>query len=395
MTTTRRLYHEDPELRTFEASVQAVEPAGEGAFDIVLDRTAFYPTGGGQPHDTGRLGDAAVTDVWEAGDVVVHRVDRSLGLGAVRGEVDWTRRLDHRRQHTGQHILSRAFEEEAGAATVGFHLGTDRCSIDLDRADVGTAALERTEARANAVVLENLPVTTAWYEDPASVPGGVRKAFPGPGPVRLVSIGDFDRNPCCGTHCLRTGEVGPVKILRTERKKGGTRVEFLCGTRALTDYVRRYRALRSVALALTTEDLEVPARVAALREEQKALRARLEKAEEDLRARLVSEWAGEVGTGLLVRGLDADRSAWLTPLAGALGEASARPVFLSVVEGARAQVVLALPAGVAGHAGNTLKEALAAAEGRGGGSDRLGRGRLPAEGLDLLIQTLKGEPWKH
>jgi alanyl-tRNA synthetase len=378
MERTKRLYHADPELRTFEASVLELRPGPEGTWEAVLDRTAFYPTGGGQPHDLGTVAGVPVTEVLEEGEVVIHRLAARPPEGTVRGEVDWARRVDHRQQHTGQHILSRAFVDLFGADTVGFHLGAERCTIDLNREDLDEAALDRAEARANEVVTADVPVAATWYDDPASLPSDVRKEAPVAGAIRVVAVGDFDATPCCGTHCPRSGQVGPIKVLRTERKKGGIRVEFVCGGRALGDYARRHRALRSAALALTTEEFEVPERVLSLLGELKDARSRLEKTEAELRDRLVAEWAGEPHAGRFARDLGPGRAAWLAPAATELAGRRREPVLLVSAEGEGVKVALAVPPDSGLDAGALARPLLAAAGGRGGGSKLVARGQVPA-----------------
>ncbi len=379
MESTKRLYHEDPELRSFEADVLEVRRGPDGTVDVLLDRTGFYPTGGGQPHDLGTLDGRPVVDVFEEGDRILHRLAGDPPAGRVRGEVDWARRVDHRQQHTGQHILSRAFVEVAGANTVGFHLGAERCTIDLDRDDLEDADLDRAEELANEIVFANVPVETAVYPDADAVPDRLRKEAAVAGEVRVVRVGEFDANACCGTHCARSAEVGPIKILRTERKKGGIRVEFVCGGRALADYRLRHRLLRGLALELTTEEPEVPARVAALREELKEARARAERAGLELRDRLVESWAAEPGSGRWVRDLGPDRVSWLGPAATELADRRAAPVLVASESAQGFQVALAVPEASPEHAGRLLRELMEPRGGKGGGSNRLARGLIPAE----------------
>ncbi len=378
MERTQRLYHADPELRTFEAKVVDLRPGPEGTWDAALDRTAFYPTGGGQPHDRGTLEGIPVTDVFEEGERVIHRLAARPPMAPLRGEVDWARRVDHRQQHTGQHILSRAFVDLFGADTVGFHLGAERCTIDLNREGLDEAALERAEARANEIVTADLEVAATWYDDPSALPPHVRKEAPVAGDIRVVTVGDFDATPCCGTHCPRSGQVGPIKLLRAERKKGGIRVEFVCGGRALLDYARRHRALRGAALALTTEEFEVPGRVAALLAELKDARSRLEKTEGELRGRLVVEWAAEPAAGRFARDLGPGRGAWLAGAASELAGRRGEPVLLVSAEPDGVKVALAVPADSGLDAGGMARPLLAAVGGRGGGSKLVAQGRVPA-----------------
>jgi alanyl-tRNA synthetase len=381
---TRRIYHEDPEARTFEASVLSVRPGPEGSTDVILDQTAFYPTGGGQPHDTGSLGGLRVLDVLEDASEVVHRVGGGTLSGRVTGEVDWARRLDHRQQHTGQHILSRAFLSLREARTIGFHLGQETCTIDLDR-ESSEESVDQAERLANDVVLADHPIEDQWYEDAARLPGGMRKEPTVSGPIRIVSIGSFDATPCGGTHCGRSGQVGSIKVLRTERRRGGSRIEFVCGTRALEDHGRRLRALRGAALLLSTEDLRLPERIRGLLEEMKDHRSRLETAEEALRAQWL-ETLVALPAGALARVLAEARADWLGPLALALSERRGFPVLLATGEDPEARVVFAVPEGSAVNAGRCLRELLVEVGGKGGGAERLGQGKIPASKLPRLFE---------
>ena len=381
---TRRIYHEDPEARTFDAQVESCRPGPAGFQDVVLDRTAFYPTGGGQPHDTGLLGGRTVTDVFEDNGCIVHRLQGDAVSGRIEGEVDWLRRLDHRQQHTGQHILSRAFLDLESALTVGFHLGQETCTIDLDR-EVSEEGISKAERRANDVVLSDLAIEDRWYADPSDLPSGLRKEPVQDGPIRILSIGTFDATPCGGTHCRRSGQVGQIKVLGAERRRGGSRIEFVCGYRALDDYGRRHKALQGAARMLSTEDLRVPERVRGLLDEVKAERARAEVAEVAVRERWLERLSAEA-PGPLARVLDDVRFEWLSPLATSLADRRAAAVLLAVAEGEEARVVLALPAGSTRHAGNSFRELLADAGGRGGGAERSAQGKVPAQSLARLLE---------
>lgn len=390
MATTRRLYHEDPELRVFDAAVIALRSLEDGTVEVELDRSAFYPAGGGQPHDLGRLGGVPLLDVREDGERVIHVLAGPPPGKALRGEVDWDRRLDHRQQHTGQHILSRAFEETARAATVGFHLGAERCTIDLDRDDVDDAALVRAEALANRIVMDDVPVSVTWHDDPSALPKAVRKDEPVSGPIRLVHVGEFDANPCCGTHCGRSGQVGPIKVLRTERKKGGLRVEFVCGGRALRDYARRHETLRAVALTLTTEEFDVPERVRALQDDAKGALSRLRKAEEELRDLTVDRWIAESSDDPIVRDVGPGREAWIAPVASALAARSGRRALVYAGGANPVRMALAYPSGDPGHAGDDLRVRLAEHGGKGGGANGMGQGQAPAAAMDAIVRALGG-----
>ena len=282
---TERLYYSDSYLREFEARI--VEKVFlEGRPGVILDRTAFYPASGGQPHDTGRLECLPVIEVIEREDkAVVHitaaEISASLGK-KVCGEIDWARRFDHMQQHTGQHILSQAFLSLFEAKTVSFHLGEEVSTIDIDRAPLSLEELEEAEEAANAIVFEDRPVRASFLSEEELARLPLRKMPAVEGPVRLVIIEDFDHSPCGGTHCRHTGEVGLIAIGKVERRGDQTRLEFRCGRRALADYRRKNRAVNELAGSFSVGDWELPQAVARLREQEEAQRRALHSAMEKL-----------------------------------------------------------------------------------------------------------------
>ena len=231
MQPTEKLYEADAFTRRFTAAVLACEPA-PGGWHAALDRTAFYPEGGGQPCDTGTLGGAAVTGVHAGGGVIWHTLDAPLPVGGrVEGELDWARRRDHMEQHTGEHILSGTLHRLFGAENVGFHIGQPAVRMDMDR-PLTPAQLAEAEAAANAAVRADAPVR-AWYPEPGELAGlAYRSKKELDGPVRLVDAGGADLCACCGTHLRRTGQVGLIKILSAQNYKGGVRLAVACGARA-------------------------------------------------------------------------------------------------------------------------------------------------------------------
>ncbi len=235
---TERLYYNDSTSLDFEAQILRAETRGDRQA-IWLDRSAFYPTTGGQPFDTGTLDDRRVVDVFEEDDDVVHLAEGvPFEIGStVRGVVDWQRRFDHMQQHTGQHVLSAAFVRVRGVKTVSFHLGSDVSTIDLDR-EVTPADIGAAEVAANGVVWEDRLVTVRYTSagDAAALP--LRKTPSRTGTLRLVDITDWDLSACGGTHVARTGEVGLIAVSGWERFKGGLRVSFVCGGRALKHFGR-------------------------------------------------------------------------------------------------------------------------------------------------------------
>jgi alanyl-tRNA synthetase len=238
---TRRLYYDDSFIENFEAELLSCElalpspaaPAPAPSWEAVLDRTAFYPTSGGQPHDTGKLGDANVLEVREEADgEIVHIVDKPLESGEIKGCVNWPRRFDHMQQHTGQHLLSAMFQERFGLPTVSFHLGSEICTIDLRGPEPTDAILEGAERAANHVVFQDRPVTVRYGTAEQFAELGVRKEVDRPGILRAIEIEGADLQPCGGTHVQRTGQIGTILVRHCTKMRQDWRVEFACGRRA-------------------------------------------------------------------------------------------------------------------------------------------------------------------
>lgn len=251
---------------------------------VVLSETYFYPTSGGQPHDLGTIQQIAVRDVMVEDDTVYHILAEPLPtVDQVAAQVNWQRRFDHMQQHTGQHILSRVFEDLHDASTIGFHLTENSLTIDLDKGDFSAEGLAEVERRANEIVFANLSVK-AWFpesEELASLP--LRKISEKiTGAVRVVAIGDFDVCACGGTHVAHTGEVGIIKIIRTERHKQGMRLEFRCGWRALMDYAEKNTLLLNLAESMTTGYQDLPPLVERLQADNKSLQKDLKSAQRQL-----------------------------------------------------------------------------------------------------------------
>jgi alanyl-tRNA synthetase len=281
---TERIHQFDPYLLEFEAAVVA-RREHDGRPAVVLDRSAFYAEGGGQPWDTGTLGDARVVAVIEDGPEVVHVLDRPIDANRVRGRVDAERRRDHMQQHHGQHLLSKAFVEVAQAATVAFHLGSEDTTIDLDRLVTAKDA-RAAERLTNEVVWQARPVRVSTVNAAELRASGLEPPEGVEARVRIVEAEGFDRQPCGGTHPRSTAEVGVVVIRAVERYKGGTRVHFLCGTRALAAFSRQQPVLDRLIATLSAPLEELPGA---------ALKLKDDLAASERRAK-----------GLLERALDAD-----------------------------------------------------------------------------------------
>jgi alanyl-tRNA synthetase len=358
----------------------------------ILSETFFYPTSGGQPHDTGRLGDAAVVDVSVREDgAVVHVLDAPLQPGPADASIDWPRRFDHMQQHSGQHILSQAFIRIADAGTIGFHLGAETVSIDLGRPDLGDSAVAEALAVANSVVTAN-QVVRAWFPSPEELAAlALRKTPEVEGALRVVAIGDFDLSACGGTHVASTGEIGLIEVLRTERLKRGLRVEFVCGGRARADYARKHAIVRDLSAALTCAPGDLPESVArlqaALSEAQRQLRAFREHELDQEAARLVAS-ARQAGPIRVVRSAWSDRP--IDEVKGLTLRITSEPGVVSLlgVAGARAQLLFGRSEGLDMNLKPAFDAALTRLGGGKGGGTRLLQGAAGPAQLPALEQAL-------
>ena len=278
---TERLYYTDPCVVEFDANVLAIE-RHEGRPAAILDRTAFYPTSGGQPFDVGRIGDARVVDVVDRDDaVILHVLDRDIAPGVVHGSVDWARRFEHMQQHTGQHVLSAAFDRLIGARTESFHLGTVSSTIDLGRT-VTLADVDRVEDEANRVVWEDRPVTIRFVDAREAARLPLRKEAARAGNLRIVEVQDFDVSACGGTHVARTGAIGSIVVRSIEKFRGGTRVEFLCGVRSLRGYRELRAAVDGSIRLVSVLPSELPAGIERLQSEIKETKHTIKDLQERL-----------------------------------------------------------------------------------------------------------------
>src|SRR5215469_1978880 len=236
--TTERLYYNDCYLQEFAA--QVVDRADDGR-RVYLDRTAFYPTSGGQPFDLGTIGGIAVKEVIDEEERIAHLLNTPLADSEVQGQIDWGRRFDHMQQHTGQHLLSAVLIELFDISTVSFHMGAVTSTIDVDAPSLDAKQVERVEERCAEIIWEARPVTIAYEDSSADL--GLRKASARTGTLRIVSIDSLDRSACGGTHVRSTSEIGPILLRKLEKIRGNTRVEFVCGMRAIKQARQDYRTL--------------------------------------------------------------------------------------------------------------------------------------------------------
>lgn len=388
---TERLYYTDAYLTEFDGLV--VDRA-DGGRRIYLDRTAFYPTSGGQPHDTGALNGAAVLDVVDEGERIAHLLAEPLAGDRVRGRVDWPRRFDHMQQHTGQHLLSAVLLELFGLETVSVHFGEASSTLDLAVPAVSRDQIVAAEARANAVVAENRPVRVSF--EAAGEAAGLRKPSGRQGVLRIVTIEGLDRSACGGTHVRATAEVGPVLIRRVERVRRSARVEFLCGARAL----RRARADQELLARLAADLSAAPEEVPALLEAQRAELRAVEAARRELEARLAEYRARELfaatppGPDGIRRAVLREERGPVEALRGLAHAYTSLPATVLVGAVLDPPTVLLAASGDSGlDAGAALKAALAQAGGRGGGSARLAQGAVADRAaLEAVVGALGAAP---
>jgi alanyl-tRNA synthetase len=253
---TKRLYFEDPYRTEFEAKV-VKRMTYKGAPALILDQTCFYPESGGQPADRGTIDRVEVVHAVEEDDQILHLIKKEVSSDKVVGKIDWERRFDHMQQHAGQHILSQSFYELLQAATRSFHLGEEVSTVEIDLREVRDEDVERVEKRANARMFEDREIKTYFIDEKEVERIPLRRPPQKTGRLRIVEVADYDYSACGGTHPKRTGEVGLIKILRWERIRDNIRFEFICGRRALDDYIWKNRSLRELSNRLTAHERDV------------------------------------------------------------------------------------------------------------------------------------------
>jgi len=389
---TERLFEEDVRRTEFEARV-IERRADKNA--VILDQTCFYPESGGQLPDTGTINGVPVTDVQEEGEAILHFMNGALPEGTVQGRVDWEVRFDHMQQHTGQHLLSGAFDQLARAMTVGFHMSSEYCTIDLRIPGLAPELAERVEDLANRVVFEDRPMKVLLLSREEAQRLPLRKRPPDLEILRVLEIKDFDYSACGGTHCQRTGEVGLVKIASWEKIREDVRVEFLCGGRALRDYRWRNATLNALAgeLSIAPRDLEPAFR--RLRQENADKGKRIkELLEESLNCEaesLVKE-AEAYGSFRLVIRVFPDRDPEeVKGLANRLAE-HPETVALLAATADKANLVFARSQDLAFDMNALMKEAVGRINGKGGGRPNFaqGGGPLVPDLLSVLRELAKG-----
>jgi alanyl-tRNA synthetase len=381
---TERLYYTDSYLCDFDARVVDRRESGRRVY---LDRTAFYPTSGGQPHDIGHLAGITVIDVVDEETRIAHVLESPLLEDRVAGQVDWTRRFDHMQQHTGQHLLSAVALESLGLETVAVHFGREVSTVDLAGAQLTGEQAARLERQANEIIVENRPVHVS-FED-ASEAIGLRKRPTRNGTIRIVTIQQLDRSACGGTHVRATGEIGSLLVRRIERVRKATRAEFVCGARAVTQARSDYLLLTALASEFSAAPAELPHLLAAQRVELKeaeSSRREMESRLDRLRARELYQTASPDAAGIR-RVILQDEGSSLEELRRIARAFTTFPMamFIGVATEPPTVVLSASPdSGI--DAAGVLKGLLASVHGRGGGSAVLAQGMVP--GASEMQQVL-------
>lgn len=382
MPATERLYYQDSHLIEFEARVVDKTERVSGWTAVTLDRTAFYPTGGGQPSDTGTIEGVRVVEcIDDDQNGILHVIQgRAPEVGmTVKGRIDWPRRLDHMQQHTGQHILSQAFVTLFKAPTRGFRVLEQSCEIDVELDNPTAEIIERAVGLANNVIWEDRPITIKEVSSAEASELPLRKEPARDGELRLIEIEGFDLTPCGGTHAYRTGEVGMIVVRSWERAKGLTRIEFLAGGRALADYRRANSTARNVATLFSAGRDDAPGLAERMIEENKDLHRRLRGLEEvaaRVEAAELSTTAavGDDGVRLITHVFDNRDADSLKRLALALIDEPKTIALLGSRDIDTARLVFARSADAPGDMNALMREACALLEGRGGGKPDLAQG---------------------
>ncbi|MFC5732498.1 alanyl-tRNA editing protein [Cytobacillus gottheilii] len=383
-----KLYYQDPYIKEFKAQLLHQNTDEQGNLYAVLNQTAFYPTGGGQPHDTGVLNGVEVVAVEEVEGEIRHYIKMPLPQGEIEGKIDWSRRLDHMQQHTGQHILSAAFAELFNYQTVSFHLGKDICTIDIHTNALGEDEASAAEALANEIVFENRTIETKWISAAEITQYPLRKLPSVTENIRLVIIPDFDYNGCGGTHPSSTGQVSSIKILDWEKQKQNIRVQFVCGNRVLKQLHEKHKVMKQLTAALNAPQEIVADAAMRIIQDAKILEKNVENKNEQLLSFEAKELLIQHKTEDNVQAVFNNRSIKeLQTLARKITELADDSVVILVNElEDKLQFVCASGNGSDANMKKLANELLSSINGKGGGSESFAQGGGPKgmSGEELL-----------
>lgn len=369
---TERLYYNDPYLLEFDANVVETRDV-VGRIGLVLDRTAFYPTSGGQPNDLGTIAGIPLIDCLDEEETgtVIHVVPQPVVGGRVHCVIDAARRADHMQQHSGQHVLSQAFVDLFNWPTVSFHLGAVTCTIDLPVDSVSREQAEKAESVANRIVRENRNVSVRYIEQENLAAAGLRKPTERTGDIRIIDISGYDRSACGGTHVRLTAEIGPILITGIERAKKQTRVQFICGERVVQYARNANRTLEAISQTVSASPFDTAAAVRFLWDENQATRKRLDELEFQLMDHEAAQFPIHDG---LATGTFKNRG--IEKLKALALKICARPATMALLaeEADQLRVVFARSADLEIDMAAVLKKTLERFGGRGGGRPNLAQG---------------------
>jgi alanyl-tRNA synthetase len=392
----KRLYYTDPYTTQFEAHIlERIPFPDQEKVGLVLDQTYFYPTSGGQPHDTGRIQNFPVVDVYirEDDDAIVHVVNGEIWAETVRAEISWLRRFEHMQQHTGQHILTRAFIEQAAAETASFHLGSEAATIDLDRPVLSAEQIEKAEWQANQIIWDNRLVRVTMVSQAEAQGLSLRKLPPElTGRVRLIDIENYDVTACGGTHVSRTGEVGLLKITSLEKRRNHLRIHFRCGRRALRDYRIKNRILNQLSMQFTTGIEALEQVTTNLREENQQAQKEIRRLKTQLRQYEIEEIIAGTRQDKsirIIRRVFNDRE--VDDLRALARELTNRPGVIALLglAGARSFLVFSRSTNAPGNMNKLIKPALQLlGTTAGGGTPEMAQGGGPPADEERLNQAL-------
>lgn len=395
----QKLYYTDAYKQDFTTKVIKQDYDKDGNLYVILNETAFYPTGGGQPCDTGTLNGTLVTNVEEIDGEIRHFIVEQLHTEEVEGKINWERRFDHMQQHAAQHILSAAFWDHFNIPTIGFHLGKETVTIDLETENLHAETVEKAVQIANKIVFENHPILIKWMdlEEAKTLP--LRKEPTMTENIRVVMIENFDYNGCGGTHPRHTGEVGPIQVLDWERNKGGIRLTFIAGWRTIKLMGQQQQIMKDVSKQLNSSEIDIPAKVAQLLTSQKENEKAMQTITEQLlfaEANELLQQPVEIHTGILISKVFTNRSMQeIAKLSAIITEQQEHAITYFIIENdEKLQCILACGKTVMLDMNALLKEALPTIEGKGGGNKKSARGGGKAimsgdEFLNQLVSSLQ------
>lgn len=360
-----KLFYSSPDLASWETVITDIKEA-DGKYIVQLAETAFYPEGGGQPADQGTINGRKVLDVYEDGDFIFHVLSENPGETRAECKIDWSRRFDHMQQHTGQHLLSAVCIELCEAKTVSFHLGAEIVTIDLEVPSLSSEQLQEIEDQTNQYIYENRPIKTymADYDELHKIP--LRKLPEVTENIRIVEIDGIDFSACCGTHVQSTGQLGLIKLLKTEKNKGNTRLYFKCGIRALKDYQQTYKILSDVASRFSSSHDDVPAKLDKMENDCKLLQRKMDQVTDEMNFYVAKELISEQNGFLLTASFEDKTVKDLQGLAKQVFTFGERAVILSSLS--ESKVLLAHNGVSSLNSGQAFKELLPAFNGKGGGN---------------------------